>query len=421
LAFAGADYKGYMPNPQGIGEPIAPTGLLLSNGGSIGSSLSTERLLEYGSAAPTPATTTTTATNAFKVANWTIGLTSCTGFTAQGTTIVDTTLLATGDVLGFGNGCISSPQLNLTAAAAAASVGTRDALYAEPGVSTPATAAFYTNQTTIAVTSCAGVLAGQTVLDGTVPLGVVSACDSVGLLLTLTTYIAVGSTGAADVLTFAVALIAQDSWATNMTAIPVATCPTGGLALTSGEPVVNSAGVTIGTVGAGLCASAPRLSLKQPSGFNSSGAGDTIVAMGRRKGDFRFSTLAAAGGTLGWSSMSDAAPTYNPAGPISNDTAGNTWTFNAVISGGTKPVNSGTCLINTQLGGAAAGSFKANGACAGTLVFTMPAAPNGWTCDAHDLTTPADLISQTSYGVAQAAFAATMAASDLATFRCAGF
>jgi hypothetical protein len=95
----------------------------------------------------------------------------------------------------------------------------------------------------------------------------------------------------------------------------------------------------------------------------------------------------------------------------------------AFVGSGTAPTNSGSCAINTQVGGATAGSFKANGACAaGTITFTFAAsAPNGWSCTASDLTTPADAIKQTGYTAGTATFVATMAAGDLATFGCMAF
>lgn len=98
---------------------------------------------------------------------------------------------------------------------------------------------------------------------------------------------------------------------------------------------------------------------------------------------------------------------------------------NATVSGGTAPTNSGTCAINTQVGGNTAGSFKANGACSsGTIVLTFATtAPNGWACTASDLTTPANLIKPgPTYTTTTATFTGvTMAASDLVTFSCVGF
>lgn len=98
----------------------------------------------------------------------------------------------------------------------------------------------------------------------------------------------------------------------------------------------------------------------------------------------------------------------------------------ARLVSGAVPANSGSCAINTQLGGNTAGSFKANGACSsGTLILTLNATvnpTNGWVCDAHDLTTPTSLINQTAYTTSTATFSGvTMAASDLVAFKCVGF
>jgi hypothetical protein len=93
------------------------------------------------------------------------------------------------------------------------------------------------------------------------------------------------------------------------------------------------------------------------------------------------------------------------------------------VAGGSTPTATGTCPINTQLGGNTAGSFKANGACAsGTVILTFAfTATNGWACDAHDLTTTADLMNQTAYTTTTATFTGTMANADLVTFKCRAF
>lgn len=93
------------------------------------------------------------------------------------------------------------------------------------------------------------------------------------------------------------------------------------------------------------------------------------------------------------------------------------------IAFGSPPTATGTCPINTQVGGNTAGSFKANGACAGgTVILTFSiAAPNGYICTAHDLTTPADLMEQTAYGTASCTLTGSMANADLVTFEARGF
>jgi hypothetical protein len=96
---------------------------------------------------------------------------------------------------------------------------------------------------------------------------------------------------------------------------------------------------------------------------------------------------------------------------------------NALISVGAPPVATGTCTITTQTGGPTAGSFIASGSCAaGTVILTfLTAAPHGWSCSAHDLTTPADAMNETAFGTTSVTLTGTMAASDEVTFQCQGF
>jgi hypothetical protein len=93
------------------------------------------------------------------------------------------------------------------------------------------------------------------------------------------------------------------------------------------------------------------------------------------------------------------------------------------IANGSVPTPTGSCAINTQLGGNTAGSFKANGACAaGTVILTFATtAPNGWFCTAHDLTTVADAMNQTAYSTTACTFTGTMVSADLVTFNAVAF
>ena len=90
---------------------------------------------------------------------------------------------------------------------------------------------------------------------------------------------------------------------------------------------------------------------------------------------------------------------------------------------GATPTASGSCAVTNQTGGQIAGSFKANGACSGgTVVLTFAATQaNGWACDAHDETTPADLMNQTAHTTTSATFTGTMAANDVVVWKCIGF
>jgi hypothetical protein len=97
--------------------------------------------------------------------------------------------------------------------------------------------------------------------------------------------------------------------------------------------------------------------------------------------------------------------------------------FGNPLAGGTAPTASGSCAINTQVGGQMGGSFKAGGACSGgTVILTFAgAAPNGYACDAHDLSTPANSMNVTSYSPRSVTFTGKMAARDLIVFKCIGF
>jgi hypothetical protein len=102
-------------------------------------------------------------------------------------------------------------------------------------------------------------------------------------------------------------------------------------------------------------------------------------------------------------------------------------TTSALVAAGSAPTGSGTCPINTQVGGNGVGSFKLNGACAsGTVILTFAtAAPNDWACFATDATTVGTTISQNntaaSTTTATLKFNATGASGDLIRFKCMAF
>lgn len=80
------------------------------------------------------------------------------------------------------------------------------------------------------------------------------------------------------------------------------------------------------------------------------------------------------------------------------------------------------CSLTNALGGSWAGSFKSGttGPCTVTITPGITA-PNGFVCDAHDLTTVADAINQTAYSTTTATINGTTASSDLITWKCAAF
>jgi hypothetical protein len=99
------------------------------------------------------------------------------------------------------------------------------------------------------------------------------------------------------------------------------------------------------------------------------------------------------------------------------------------IFAGVKPTLTGTCAVvaGTQVGGAIAGSFAVpagNCATTTTVIASMPTAPNGWACDAHDLTTPTSIWDQTASAAGSVTYtirSVNAAAADVIEFKCMGF
>jgi hypothetical protein len=94
-----------------------------------------------------------------------------------------------------------------------------------------------------------------------------------------------------------------------------------------------------------------------------------------------------------------------------------------IYAGVTKPTPSGACSVNTQTGGMSAGTFKANGACtSSTVILTFNTnAPTGFTCDTHDITTPAQSMNETSTTISTVTFTGTMLTGDVVAWKCEGF
>lgn len=93
------------------------------------------------------------------------------------------------------------------------------------------------------------------------------------------------------------------------------------------------------------------------------------------------------------------------------------------IAGGSAPANSGSCAINTQVGGTTAGSFKLNGACSsGTVILALGTAPTGWACAVSDMTTGAATDRQTAYSTTNATITISGGLSaDQFAFTCTAF
>jgi hypothetical protein len=142
-------------------------------------------------------------------------------------------------------------------------------------------------------------------------------------------------------------------------------------------------------------------------------------------------------GTLGWGASSagsftvptkDTGLSRSAAGYVvaGNGTAGNaTGKFGAAshIATGASPTGTtGSCSASALAGGSTAGKFTAPLCASGTIILSgLPAAPTGYTCDAKDQTTPADLLNQTANSTTSVTFTGTTALNDVIVFKCMGW
>ena len=98
---------------------------------------------------------------------------------------------------------------------------------------------------------------------------------------------------------------------------------------------------------------------------------------------------------------------------------------NGFISNGTKFTLTG-CSAGTTVGGATSGQFASGTTGTCTVVITMNGAtgmtaPNGWSCWANDITTPADLINQTASSTTTATLSGTTVSGDTINFGCMAY
>lgn len=101
----------------------------------------------------------------------------------------------------------------------------------------------------------------------------------------------------------------------------------------------------------------------------------------------------------------------------------------AFIAGGTAPTLTGTCVVvaGTQTGGSTVGKFAipaGNCVATTTVIASMPTAPTGWSCDAHNLNTPTSVIDQTAVATNSVTYTirtVTSNAADVVLFKCLAF
>jgi hypothetical protein len=128
-------------------------------------------------------------------------------------------------------------------------------------------------------------------------------------------------------------------------------------------------------------------------------------------GDFYFDTI---GKQLYGPRPSGSSPTW----PLAQSTFP---TLNGYVSTGTTFTASG-CSNSTLVGGATAGSYHSGttGTCTVTLTTGLTA-PHGWSCSAQDLTTPADIQTQTATTTTTATLSGTTVSGDVVNFHCIGY
>jgi hypothetical protein len=107
-------------------------------------------------------------------------------------------------------------------------------------------------------------------------------------------------------------------------------------------------------------------------------------------------------------------------GAVTTDPGIGNITARSYMSSGTVPVGTtGSCVASSFVGGATAGKFSAAVCAAGTIILSsLPTAPNGYTCNAQDQTTPADTLKQTANTTTSVTFTSTTVAADVVVFQC---
>lgn len=146
-------------------------------------------------------------------------------------------------------------------------------------------------------------------------------------------------------------------------------------------------------------------------------AGNTVPWLGIGGDTSSFPALGRSGTTLAITLANDGTT----AAPLSAQKV----TSNGVFSNGTKFTISG-CSAGTTVGGATAGQFASGTTGACTVVITMNGAtgltaPNGWSCAAANLTTPANIFQQAATSTTTCTVTGTTVSGDTIIFHAIGY
>lgn len=85
------------------------------------------------------------------------------------------------------------------------------------------------------------------------------------------------------------------------------------------------------------------------------------------------------------------------------------------------PVLTGTCTTGSVTGGLSAGSFTATCTAQTVIISFVKNAPHGWSCEAQDITTSADIMKQTATAVGSCTLTGTTVASDVVVWHAFGY
>lgn len=88
----------------------------------------------------------------------------------------------------------------------------------------------------------------------------------------------------------------------------------------------------------------------------------------------------------------------------------------SLISSGTHPTLTGSCTTSGTTGGNFAGTFLATCSSQTVIVTFTTTAPTGYSCNAHDLTTPTDSLSQTASSATSCTLTGTTASADTVSY-----
>lgn len=110
--------------------------------------------------------------------------------------------------------------------------------------------------------------------------------------------------------------------------------------------------------------------------------------------------------------------TFNGTGTVT--VSGQIVMSKGLVSAGTKFTASG-CSNTTTVGGSTAGSYNSGTTGTCTVVVTLPTATNGWACRASDITTVADVVSQSATTTTSCTLTGTTVSGDTIVFSALGY